>query len=600
MSMSMLRKVIPATLLVAGCLGAGLASAGPADSHQHGLEEGADSVRDRAAAARQVHWRDPRAGAPKSWVRFKLLGINDFHGQLEPRLLGGRPAGGAAVLASYLEVAAETAEDGAILVHAGDHVGASPPVSALLQDEPSISFLNLLANRHCNYRFRLDPRCNLVGTLGNHEFDEGTDELLRLLDGGNHAEGPFLEDPWRGARYPMVSANVVRADTGEPLLPPSVVKRVRGIPVGFIGAVLKETPTIVTPSGVAGLRFLDEADAINAEAARLKQRGVHALVVAIHQGTRQTPSSTEPTPAESVVLDGAIGEIVSRLDDEVDIVISGHAHGFTNALVENHNGIPILVTQAFSASTAYGDIEVAIDPATRDVVQKSARIVTTWGDEGPGLTPDPEVIELVATATETVAPLVNRVIGTAAGDITRTESAAGESALGNFIADAQRAAMATEIALMNPGGIRADIAAGEVTWGELFTVQPFNNDLVRMTLIGAQLIELLDQQWSGQPFARVMKTSGLSYTWNENGVGFADNRVDPASIRVNGVLLNPAANYSLTVNNFMAGGGDNFTVLTQGTERTVGPVDLDALVNYVEGLTQPFSAAIEGRITAAP
>ncbi|MGB5097945.1 MAG: 5'-nucleotidase, partial [Porticoccaceae bacterium] len=188
----------------------------------------------------------------------------------------------------------------------------------------------------------------------------------------------------------------------------------------------------------------------------------------------------------------------------------------------------------------------------------------------------------------------------AAGDITRTESVAGESALGNFIADAQRAAMGTEIALMNPGGIRADIAAGEVTWGELFTVQPFNNDLVRMTLTGAQLIELLDQQWSGQPFARVMKTSGLSYTWHENGVGFADNRVDPASIRVNGVLLNPAANYSLTVNSFMTGGGDNFTVLTQGTERTVGPVDLDALVNYVEGLTQPFSAAIEGRITAAP
>lgn len=278
-------------------------------------------------------------------------------------------------------------------------------------------------------------------------------------------------------------------------------------------------------------------------------------------------------------------------------MISGHAHGFTNALVENHNGVPMLVTQAFSASTAYGDIDVALDLKSRDIVEKSAVIVTTWGDEGPGLTSDPEVAELVAAAAERVAPLVNQVIGTAAGDITRAESAAGESALGNLIADAQRAAMATEIALMNPGGIRADIAAGEVTWGELFTVQPFNNDLVRMTLTGAQLVALLDQQWLGQPFARVMKTSGLTYAWHENGAGFADNRVDPASILVNGVALNPAANYSLTVNSFMASGGDNFTVLTQGPERVVGPVDLDALVTYVETLTQPFSAAIEGRIT---
>lgn len=592
-------RLTPFALLLAGCLAGSPIGAAPThhQGHHHDHEE---SPKLRATAAEAVAWRQPGASNPQSWVQFKVLGINDFHGQLEPRTLFGRPVGGAAVLASYLQAAADEARHGALLVHAGDHVGASPPVSALLQDEPAIGFLNLLANRHCSYRFKLHPLCNVVGTLGNHEFDEGSAELLRLLEGGNHEDGPFQEDPWRGARYPTVSANVIWAESGEPLLPRSVVKRVRGLPVAVIGAVLKETPSIVTTDGVAGLTFLDEAEAINAEVARLRGQGVRAIIVSIHQGAPQSPSSADPTPAEPLTLEGAIGEIVRRLDDEVDLVVSGHAHGFTNALVENDNGTPILVTQAFSASTAYGDIDLAIDPRSQNIVQKSARILTTWADEGPGLTPDAEVAALVAAAADTVAPLVERVIGTAATDITRAESAAGESALGNLIADAQRAAMGTEIALMNPGGIRADIEAGAVTWGELFTVQPFGNDLVRMTLSGAQLVALLDQQWAGQPFARILKPAGLTYAWRENGPGFADNRVDPASILVNGSLLDPLANYSITVNSFMAGGGDNFSVLTEGTDRVIGPVDLDALIDYVESLPQPFNAAIEGRISTFP
>lgn len=593
------RSLIPAALLVAGCLAGSPVGAQSAAHAGHHHAEGSAEL--RAAAAQAVTWRRPTTANPESWVHFKVLGINDFHGQLSPRVLFERPVGGAAVLASYLQAAATAAPHGALMIHAGDHVGASPPVSALLQDEPSIGFLNLLANRHCSYRFKLHPLCNLTGTLGNHEFDEGSAELLRLLEGGNHNDGPFQEDPWRGARYPTVSTNVVWTDSGEPLLPPSVVKRVRGLPVAIVGAVLKETPTIVTPAGVAGLSFLDEAEAINAEVGRLRRQGVEAIIVSIHQGTRQSPSSAGPTPANPVVLDGAIGEIVRRLDDGVDLVVSGHAHSFTNALVKNDNGTPILVTQAFSASTAYSDIDLALDPRSRDIVYKSARILTTWADEGPGLTPDAEIAALVADATETVAPLVERVVGTAATGITRATTPAGESTLGNLIADAQRAAMGTEIALMNPGGIRDDIAAGAVTWGELFSVQPFGNDLVRMTLSGAQLVTLLNQQWAGQPFARIMKPSGLSYTWRENDPAtFADNRVDPASILVNGVLLNPAASYSLTVNSFMASGGDNFSVLTQGTDRVVGPVDLDALIAHIESLPQPFGAALEGRISVAP
>ncbi len=601
-----------------------------------------DSLEHRAQAATRTYWRAEHAANPKSWVRFKILGFNDFHGQLEPRTLFGRPVGGAAVLASYLRAETASADDGAIIVHSGDHVGATPPVSALLQDEPSISFLNMLANKHCaevegddddeddrpgkktekhhakegrhhveegkhramtGRRFddeRFDPRCNIVGTLGNHEFDEGVDEMLRLINGGIHANGPFLDANYGGAVFPYVAANVVDSRSGKPLLPPYVIKRIGGVPVAFIGAVLTETPTIVTPTGVAGVTFLDEAESINSYVPELKARGVRAIVVNIHQGTSQRyfSGSTDPEPQD---VGGSIGPIISALDDEIDIVVSGHWHRFTNALMANKNGKQILVTQAFSRSTAYADIDVAIDPHSRDIVEKSAEIATTWGDQGPGLSPDEDVAELVAEASAIVQPLVERVIGQSAADILRATSAAGESALGNLIADAQRAAMGTDIAFMNPGGIRADIAVGPVTWGELFTVQPFNNDLVKMELSGAQIIALLDQQWAGQPYARVLKASGIRYTWQENDpTQFADNTVLPASIVINGQPLDSSAIYTVTVNSFLAAGGDNFSVLPTGGNRVIGPVDLDALITHVQGLSQPFSATIEGRIQTVP
>ena len=555
----------------------------------------------RAQASVRTHWQDEHAANPESWVRFKILGINDFHGQLEPRSVSGHYAGGAAVLASYLQSAAATSKNGALIVHAGDHVGASPPISALLQDEPSIMFLNMLANQYCKNEDRhddsgyreFDPRCNLVGTLGNHEFDEGVTEMLRLVNGGTSPKGPFLDPNYRGTVFPYVNANVVDARTNKPILPPYVIKEINGMKIAFIGAVLKETPTIVTPTGVAGVKFLDEADAINSYVPQIKKQGVRAIVVTIHQGTYQASylGATQDAPME---LGGAIGDIIHRLDDEIDIVVSGHSHTFTNALMPNQNGKMILVTQAFSASTAYDDIDVAIDPKTRDIVEKSASIVSTWIDSGPGLMPNPQVASLVSKAAAVVAPLVNRVVGTSSSAITRTESTAGESALGNLIADAQRAALGTDFAFMNPGGIRADLDSGEVLWGELFTIQPFNNDLVRMDLTGAQIVTLLNQQWLNQPYARILKTSGIKYTW-DNNLPVGDRIVSVT--RADGTTLDPAATYSVTVNSFMAAGGDNFVVLKDGTNRIVGPVDLEALVNYVEGLTQPFNVTIEGRIT---
>jgi len=556
----------------------------------------------RKEAAERVTWRDSRYTSDPV-LHVKLLGINDFHGRLSVNAVGSRPAGGAAVLASYLRAASASAKDGAFIVHAGDHVGASPPNSALLQDEPAIMVLNQLANEHCApaSQFRQLPyaqqayaqvQCNVIGTFGNHEFDEGITEALRLIYGGNHAKGPFLEQNWSGAHFPYINSNVISKTTGKTVLPPYTVKEVGGVRIGFIGAVLRETPTIVTPTGVAGLHFQDEADAINAAAVQLKSQGVKTIVVTIHQGTRQSPTYEGPTHPTLSNLSGAIVDIIRRLDTEIDVVISGHSHSFTNALVANQKDQPLLVTQAFSASTAYGDIDLTISRESGDVVEKSAAIVTTWADQGPGLSPDVKVAQLVASADERVAPLVNRLVGTVTTALTRAESRAGESALGNLIADAQRVTTGADFAFMNPGGIRADLNTGEVTWGELFTIQPFGNDLVSMDLTGAQIKTLLEQQWTATS-SRILKSSGLTYSWDSTRpVGDRVTQI----IGANGVPLDPATIYRVTVNSFIAAGGDGFVVLPLGTNRVIGQTDLDGLVEYVESLPQPFSAALEGRI----
>lgn len=535
-------------------------------------------------------------------VPVTILGINDFHGRLSTGLTTGlpsakRPVGGAAVLTAWLRAARAGREGEAFLVSSGDLVGASPAASALLQDEPTVSFVNALS-RDPAWRSREDGRTNVIATLGNHEFDEGRGELMRLLRGGDHAKGPFLESPWRGAEFPCVCANVFDAATGRTLLDAYVVRPAgRGLEIGFVGAVLRGTPSIVTPTGVAGLAFRDEAASINACVRTLQARGVHAIVVLLHQGGRQDvypgPTSATAAPATGDVLD-----VVTRLDDDVDVVLSAHTHTFTNALVPNAHGTPILLTQAWSGGTAFADVRLVLDAASGDVVEKTATIERTFGDEGPGLTPAEDVAALVRTAEDRVAPLVSAPIGTTAGAITRRETEAGESALGNLIADAERAALGTDFAFMNPGGIRADLDAGPVTWGELFTIQPFGNVCVTMTLTGEQVRELLEQQWGASPSEapRILKPSGLTYTWSASAP--AGHHV--LEIRSAGVALDPAASYTVTCNSYLADGGDGFTVFTRGTARGGGVLDLDALVAHVKSLPQPFTAATEGRVTRVP
>jgi 5'-nucleotidase len=576
MALSTTRSLI--TLALA--LGVALLSAGPASPTRAG-----EPARSAALSADRGDATAPGGGAismiaPASQGRcpvggargkgqtvgLQLLAINDFHGALEPRAVAGRPAGGAATLAAYLDRAEEEARaEGAptLRVGAGDLIGASPPISALVQDEPTIEALGLAGLR--------------FSSVGNHEFDEGPAELRRLQEGGCHPEtGCFA-----GASFRYLAANVVDATTGQPVFSPYAIETVRGIPVAFIGAVLEATPTIVTPAGVAGLRFLDEAETVNRYVAELTAQGVEAIVVLIHQGGSGT--------VDGGPIAGPIVPIVEAIDGEVDVVVSGHTHQGYQGTIDGK-----LVTQAFANGTAFADVDLDLDCRTGDVAGKRARIVTAFADVPPGTVPNPDIAALVARAAERVAPIVNRVVATAEADLTRTPNEAGESALGSLIADAQRRKMGTQLAFTNLGGIREDIPAGPVTFGQLFAVQPFGNDLVKLELTGSQVERLLEQQWAGQDRPRILQVSGLSYRWDPTGpVG---DRVAPEEVSIGGQPLDPNAAYTVALNGYLADGGDGFSVLLEGVDRVVGPVDLDALVEYLEQASQPFNAAVEGRI----
>lgn len=543
----------------------------------------------REIAAQRLVWRAQDAASATTRVR--ILAINDFHGALAAGMrIGARPAGGAAVLAAYLRIAQRGWESATIIAHAGDHVGASPAISALLQDEPAIALLNQLGNSDCTQRAPWHARCNVVGTLGNHEFDEGRAELLRLIYGGTHERGPFLEHPYSGANFAHVSANVFDASVGEYLLPPYTIKEVAGVRIGFIGAVLRQTPSVVPAQAIVGLQFLDEARAINAQVAALKQRGVRSIVVLLHQGGFQRLAARAET-ADAPLLEGAdINAIIRQLDDEVDVIVSGHSHSYTNVRVVNANGKSILITQAFFSGSAYGDIELEIDERSGDVVATSSAIVTTYADAGPGLQPDAAAAALVARAQQSVDAIVKQVVAEAAEDVPNSTGENGESPLGQLIADAQRAALRADVALMNPGGIRWGLSAGSITWGDVFSVHPFGNRIMRVELSGASLLALLNQQWRGAYSGRLLAVSGLIYSWDARGA--AGERI--VDVQIGGTALDPSRTYTVAVNDFMLSGGDGFAQLKQAANPVAGPLDRDALITFLRALPQPI------RLTPTP
>ena len=495
-------------------------------------------------------------------LEVQILSINDFHGSLtQTSNVSNRPAGGVAYLASYL-LEREASNPLTLMVHAGDMVGGSPPISALFQDEPTLEVLQLLG---------FD-----VGVPGNHEFDEGVSELLRLQYGGRHQATGY----WPGASFPLVLANVVSKDTGDPILPPYVIKTVGGIPIGFIGVVTTETPTIVMPTGVAGVEFLDPVESINKYVPELRAKGVEAIVVLAHEGGIQDSKTGEIT--------GPIRTIAENIDDAVDVIISGHTHTYLNGEVDGK-----LVVQAYSKGTAFADVDLIINRRTGDVTRATGEIVTVWADEKK---PEPRFEQLIAKYAADIKPRIEAVIGTAAGDITREQTPAGESALGNLIADAQRWKAGTQMAFMNPGGIRADIQQGPVTWGRLYEIQPFGNNLVTMKMTGEQIYTLLNQQWQKQGDqirTRFLQISGLKYSWDDRRP-FGDKVVE--IWLENDEPIDKAATYTVVANSFLAAGGDNFIVFKEAKDQETGPIDLDALVDYIKTLPQRFKCELSDRV----
>ena len=532
------------------------------------------------------------AGAkPSGTVNVQILALNDFHGNLQPPAgssgrIGTVNAGGVEYLATHVNALRAT-NPNTVFVSAGDMIGASPLISALFHDEPSIEAFNLMG---------LD-----FNAVGNHEFDEGIYELIRMQEGGCHpVDGCLDGDDFAGADFRFLAANVTWQKNGKTVFPAYKTKSFDGVHVAFIGMTLEGTPTIVTPSGISMLDFHDEADTVNALIPELKKKGIETIVVVIHEGGFPSGGYNE-CPG----ISGPIVDIVERTSDEVDLFITGHTHQAYNCVID---GRPVSSSASFGRVVT--DIDMVIDRSTGDMVSASVNnnIVTR------NVALDPFLTALVSKYQTLVAPLENRVIGSITETITRTANAAGESALGDVIADSQLAATADPafggavVAFMNPGGIRADLTYaasgsegdGNVTYGEAFTVQPFGNSLVTMTLTGTQIDALLEQQATagGDGLGRTLQISHtLTYTWNASAPN--GSKVDIASIMINGVPIDPSASYRVTVNSFLADGGDGFAVLLQGTDRLGGEVDLDALVTYFEN-NSPVAPGPQNRITLIP
>ncbi|ASK61493.1 endonuclease [Virgibacillus phasianinus] len=504
-------------------------------------------------------------------LKVQLLSMNDLHGkidqqyELDPNGDGTfETYGKMDYVAGAIEVREQT-NPNTLIVHAGDMIGGSSPVSGLLQDEPTVEIMEEIG---------FD-----VGTVGNHEFDEGTDELLRMVNGGEHPDGLGTEN-YDGMNFPVLCANCVYKDTNETFLPPYYVKEVDGEKIGFVGVITQEAAGMVMPAGIQDIAFTDSTEAVNEAVGELQAQDVESIVLLAHIPAEQSGASAT----------GQAADLANEVNDEVDVIFAAHNHKVVDGVVDNK-----LIVQAYEYGKAFADVDVEIDRATGDIVKKEAEVVYVNQSQ---VTPDPAVTAILEKYSEQIAPIMNEVLGYNATDLTGDYSNNGDHGLGNLIADGMKAAMDSDFAMMNGGGIRADLLAGDVTWGDLYNIQPFGNTLMKFEIKGADLYPIIQAQLSPK-YGPDYSISGFHYTWDPETSEVVDVTMP------DGTPVDMDKTYTLTVNNFMGTStGSKYAPISElGTNPEMGPSDLDATVDFVEGLNSseanPIEYGPEGRITIA-
>jgi len=545
------------------------------------------------------------ATAPQGPIEVQILAINDFHGNLEspnltvPAADAPVPAGGVAYLATALK---QLRTSNSVTVAAGDLIGASPISSALFLDEPTIKALSMAGLE--------------LASIGNHEFDKGSAELKRMQAGGCEKytrRTPCALEPFKGAGFRYLAANVVGED-GRTLFPGTAIKDVGGVRIGFIGMTLKETATLVSPSGVAGLKFADEADTANALVPGLKAAGADTIVLLIHQGASITGRYDD---SSCPGLAGDILPILNRLDPAIQLVVSGHTHNAYICRVPMAGGGTRLLTSAGKYGALVTDIRLTFDRARGSLTRDKGEFVIVQGAPiataklTAPLVPthrifpaDPEVAALVGRYRDAASGAANRLVGHLAGAVMKGEDIGRESTAAELISDGQLfvardpARGNADFALMNNGGARTDLlpeADGTVRFGQIFAMQPFANNVVTKSYTGAEIKAVLEQQFASG-LNTVVKPNMLMPSANFR---FSFDKSKPAGQRIvamslNGKPIDPARTYRVAINNFLASGGDNFTLLASGRDPVDAGLDLDATEAYLA--TNPRVPSL-GRIT---
>lgn len=550
---------------------------------------------------------EPDAPVAPGMVKVQILAFNDFHGNVrtptpgnsglivppeDPASAGGTPVsgspnlrintGGAAYLAEHLQ-RLRAANRNTVVLSAGDLTGATPLLSSMYDDEPTINVMNAMGVDY--------------NAVGNHEFDHGVAELKRLQTGGCNPDSRtptggscFIDPTFAGARFKYLAANVDQPAAMATLFPAYAVKQIAGTKIAFIGMTLRSTPGATLPGATDGLVFRDEVETVNALVPELKGQRVDAIVVVLHQGGVQLG-----TYNECDTLSGSIIPIAEGLDPAVDVIVSGHTHAAYNCVRAGK-----ILTSALSNGRVVSQIELTIDLQQHQVVDKLAKNVAVTRT----VPTESSVQALVNKYVALSAPIANRNVGSITSDIVNFAGPSGEIPIGEVVADSMRAGTGADIAFVNNGGLRDTLlfrqyyneGDGVVTFEKLHNVTPFRNTIHTLQCTGQQIMNVVAQN-TYTPYASVLQVSGLRYSWaTSRADSRGRNAAVPGSFFVGGVPLSATATYTVAVTNYLAGGGDGYSpLLACSTISTTNGVDIDLLVDYFDS-HRPLASPPRDRI----